>query len=168
MPTLPTTSQSIGNPSTNVGPGDARHITAGGKAPAAIAPMGAAPSPVGSPGSIAHPCVACPYRQNLNSGTVLASVPHPDHPADEPQHVQGPEQPAVPPGFVVVHGIIVDPLENISINEFCRRSKLARSTVNKMVKSQGPGLEPALASKKAGRRRLIPLIAAICWLNGAA
>ncbi len=168
MPTLPTTSQSIGNTFLNVVPGDARHLTARGKAPGAIAPMGAPPSPIGSTGSIAHPCVACPYRHSLNGGTALASVRHPDHPADPPQHVQGLEQQAIPPGFVMVHGIIVDPLETISIREFCERSKLARSTVNKMLKSQGPGLEPALASKKAGRRRLIPLIAAICWLNGAA
>jgi hypothetical protein len=95
-----------------------------------------------------HPCAGCPHRAAWLGSTL--------------------KQPAQARGSSATGGWLIDPLATISIKEFCRRSTLARSTVNKLLKSQGLGLEPEIASVKAGRRRLISLIAAIRWLNGVA
>ena len=48
----------------------------------------------------------------------------------------------------------------ISVKEFCQATGLCATTVNKLIKSG------ELPSKKAGRRRLIPVESARAWLKG--
>lgn len=51
-------------------------------------------------------------------------------------------------------------LKALSIHEFCMLTGLGRTTVHKLIQSG------QLPSKKAQRRRLIPLDAALAWLAG--